>query len=588
MRLLPGTYRLAQPLTLRWPGLGNRVIRWCGPRRRVPRPVFSGGVQINGWQRTSPGSAVWSAPVPAGLATRQLYVDGVRAQRASGPVPVTLTSTSTGYTASAPTMASWRNPGAIELVYTGGDGYWGLRTGGLGGWTEPRCPVASISGTTITMAQPCWDNTDHRLERTSNQAWNLVGRQKLHVNPTSVENAFELLDTAGEWYLDAPKSTVYYLPRAGENLATANVVAPVLETLISARGTATAPIHHVVFNGLQFSYATWLRPSTPEGFSEVQATWTFTGTGAGNTQGLCTLVPGGTCPYGPWTKTPGNVSVQYAQRIRFTGNGFVHLGGAGLDLGKGVQNVTVQGNVFTDVSANGIQLGEVNNPKASTVDRVSRNRVVDNYLHHLPAEFDSGVAVFVGYADHTTISHNQISDVTYTGVSIGWGGWLDKIMQPGLPNYSNSNAVSNNLIFNHMLLLNDGGGVYVNGAQGSSLTNGLKITGNVIHDEKGQSNSKGVYTDNGAKFVTISGNALYNNPIDWTRRHRNWGGDTMWDPYLIENNLWMKQPPETTGGGVIIRNNTVITSPSQIPASITGNAGLEPAFRSLLTWRPVA
>ncbi len=62
----------------------------------------------------------------------------------------------------------------------------------------------------------------------------------------------------------------------------------------------------------------------------------------------------------------------------------------------------------------------------------------------------------------------------------------------------------------------------------------------------------------------------------------------MWDPYLIENNLWMKQPPETTGGGVIIRNNTVITSPSQIPASITGNAGLEPAFRSLLTWRPVA
>ena len=576
--LADGVYRLAQPLTLdaRDSGTGGHNVIWTAATGA--RPVISGGTRVTGWTRFDAAKNIWSAPVPTGLRTRQLYVNGVRAKRASGPLPVTVTKISTGYTTSAPTMDNWRNPKDIEFVYAAG----------LGGWTEPRCPVFAISPTKITMAQPCWDNTDHRLERTSNQAWNLVGRQKLHVNPTSVENAFELLDTAGEWYLDAPKSTVYYLPRAGENLATANVVAPVLETLISARGTATAPIHHVVFNGLQFSYATWLRPSTPEGFSEVQATWTFTGTGAGNTQGLCTLVPGGTCPYGPWTKTPGNVSVQYAQRIRFTGNGFVHLGGAGLDLGKGVQNVTVQGNVFTDVSANGIQLGEVNNPKASTVDRVSRNRVVDNNLHHLPAEFHSGVAVFVGYADHTTISHNQISDVTYTGVSIGWGGWLDKIMQPGLPNYSNSNAVTNNLIFNHMLLLNDGGGVYVNGAQGSSLTNGLKITGNVIHDEKGQSNSKGVYTDNGAKFVTISGNALYNNPIDWTRRHRNWGGDTMWDPYLIENNLWMKQPPETTGGGVIIRNNTVITSPSQIPASITGNAGLEPAFRSLLTWRPVA
>src|SRR6266511_2036400 len=179
--LLPGTYRLAQPLALdaQDSGTNGHTVAWTAAPGA--RPVFSGGVQINGWQRTSPGSAVWSAPVPAGLATRQLYVDGVRAQRASGPVPVTLTSTSTGYTASAPTMASWRNPGAIELVYTGGDGYWGLRTGGLGGWTEPRCPVASISGTPITMAQPCWDNSTRRVNRTdgSGRTVNLVGPSTL-------------------------------------------------------------------------------------------------------------------------------------------------------------------------------------------------------------------------------------------------------------------------------------------------------------------------------------------------------------------------------------------------------------------------
>src|SRR5439155_22371426 len=147
----------------------------------------------------------------------------------------------------------------------------------------------------------------------------------------------------------------------------------VQESLVAGRGTPTAPIQHVVFSGLQFSYATWLRPSTPEGFAEVQATWTLTGKGAGNTQGLCADVPGGTCPYGAWTKTPGNVTFAYARDIRFTGDGFVHLGGAGLDLGRGVQRATVQGCVFTDISANGVQLGEVDNPTATGADRATGN-----------------------------------------------------------------------------------------------------------------------------------------------------------------------------------------------------------------------
>jgi len=299
-------------------------------------------------------------------------------------------------------------------------------------------------------------------------------------------------------------------------------------------------------------------------------------------------VPGGTCPYGAWSKALGNVTFVYAQNIQLTGAGFAHLGGAGLILGKGTKNSTVSGTVFTDISANAIMVGDVHNPDAPTADRASGNRIVNNYLHHTPVEYHSGVPIFVGYAERTTISHNQISQVPYTGISIGWGGWLDKIEKPTLPNYSNRNAITNNLIFDHMLLLNDGGGVYVNGKTGPDLATGLRVSGNVIHDENGQSNSKGIYTDNGATNVTITNNGLYNNPIDWTRNHRNWGGNTQYDPLHIEGNFWMKEPPEKTGGGVTIVNNTVITSPSQIPRSITDNAGLEAAFRHLLTWQPAA
>jgi Right handed beta helix region len=576
--LADGTYQLAETLTMdaRDSGTGGHNVVWTAASGA--RPLISGGRQLTGWTRFDTARNIWSAAAPAGLRTRQLFVDGRRAQRANGPVPVRLTKTSRGYTTSAPTMDNWRNPKDIEFVYRAG----------LGGWTEPRCPVAAISPTAITMAQPCWDNTDRRPPRIPNQAWNLVGRPALHVLPTSVENAFELLDQAGEWYLDSAQNRVYYIPRAGEDLARAKVIVPVLERLLDARGTATASIHHVVFTGIQFSYGTWLRPSTAEGFSEIQATYTYTGTGAALTQGLCTNVPGGTCPYGAWSKTVANVTFVYADNIQFIGTGFAHLGGAGLTLGKGTKNSTVSGSVFTDISANAIQIADVHNPQAPAADRVSGNRIVNNYLHHTPVEYHSGVAVFVGYAERTTIAHNQISQTPYTGISIGWGGWLDKIQQPTLPNYSNRNAITNNLIFDHMLGLNDGGGVYVNGITGPDLARGLRVSGNVIHDENGQPNSKGIYTDNGATNVTITNNGLYNNPIDWTRNHRNWGGTTQYDPLHIEGNYWMREPPERTGGGVTITNNHVITSPSQIPATITDNAGLEPAFRHLLTWQPVA
>src|SRR5438874_411503 len=113
------------------------------------------------------------------------------------------------------------------------------RDSGTGGhrviWTAAAGAQPVISGGIPITG---WTKTNARLPRTSSQAWNLVGRPKLHTLPTLVDNAFELLDTPGEWYLDRSRNTVYYLPRSGENLVTARVVAPVLETLVSGQGTA--------------------------------------------------------------------------------------------------------------------------------------------------------------------------------------------------------------------------------------------------------------------------------------------------------------------------------------------------------------
>jgi hypothetical protein len=580
-----GFYRLSGPLALTAAdsGTGGHNVVWTADSSA--RPVLAGSVQVTGWTKLSSSSPVWVAQAPSGLSTRQVYVNGVRADRAHGALPASLTGqSSTGYTGGASTMAGWRNPSgakpALEFVYRGG----------LGAWTEPRCPVASISsGGAVTMAQPCWENSTNRACCFADgRAYNLVGRKGITEQPTSVENAFQFLSasTPGQWFLDQGDSELYYVPRSGEDITRADVEVPKLETLVSGTG-----VSHVVFNGLQFSYATWLGASGGNGFAEIQANYQVTGSDGAAAQGLCHIPPPsytlGRCPFGAWTQIPGNVSFTSDQNIQFTNNAFVHLGAAGLTLGDGSQHALVKGNVFTDISGNGIQLGNVDLPTATGSAQTSGNTVSDNHVFNLPVEFHGGIGIDSGYTAGDSVSHNQIDHTPYTAISQGWGGWPDKEKGAPQANFSHDNAIANNLIFNHMTLLNDGGGIYTQGITGSSLTNGEKVTGNVIHDQTGSGHV--IYTDNGCTFETIKGNAVYNNPSAqaWASTHTDYapGATTTKDPTDVENNYFQNPSSTTTGSGVTVANNTTITSPSQIPSSITANAGLEPAYQGLLSWQ---
>ncbi|MFJ7218978.1 fibronectin type III domain-containing protein [Amycolatopsis sp. NPDC098790] len=586
VHLAPGVFRLTEPLRLDARdsgGNGHRVI-WQGSGSGDTE--LNGGVRVTGWRPVPGRPGLFAAAAPRGLDnTRQLYVDGVREQRARGPLPVTVKATATGYTASADTLAHWRNPQDIEFVYTAGEALWNIQRDGLGQWTEPRCPLAAAEGTTITMAQPCWDNSTKRVlfPDIPGRSVNMVGPADLTNgrHPTYAENAFELLDTPGEWYLDRSAHVVYYLPKPGQDLRRADVEVPVLEKLVDARG-----IHDVAFRGLRYSYATWLTPSSPEGFSEIQAGYTITGANGWATQGLCQFVPGGTCPYASWTREPANVSVSHGQRVEFSDSVFAHLGGAGLDLIDGTKESQVRGDIFTDISGNGVQLGGVDKPTTDTDADVVRDiAVTDNHLYGLPREFHGGVPIVNGYTVRNTLSHNQIDHVGYSAISVGWGGWPDKIKQPATPNLSHDNTVSDNLIFDYMLMLDDGGGIYTQGITGTSLDDGEKVTGNVIHGQWGL--GKGVYTDNGNTYETIRGNVLYDmayaNVGTVHVDYRDGLGNN--DPTLTEGNYWEQGDRDKVDKGAITRGNKLLASPSDAPAAIVANAGLEPAYRGLLTRR---
>jgi hypothetical protein len=500
------------------------------------KPVISGGQPITGWSLHDRNKNIWQATVGTKLQTRQLYVNGVRAIRArsSGGLPGRVTQTATGYTTTDTSLQHWRNPSALEFVYTGASANSGAA------WVEPRCGVANISGavslTTILMKQPCYTNA--YAVKPSDQTITL---------PTYLENAYELLDQPGEWYLDHSAGVLYYLPRPGENMLTAMAIAPVIETLVSGSGTLEQPVHNIEFKGITFAYATWLQPSGNDGFVEVQANEHYVGSG------------------GELEFPQGNVSFQRAKALRFERDVFIHLGNAGLRMWNGSQDNVVIGNVFTDISATGVLIGDVQqgDPPIDT-----GNQVIDNDIHDVAVEYHGGVGLFGGWLANTIFSHNEIANLPYSGISLGWG-WSSYVSA------ANHNTIEDNLIHNVMQLLGDGGGIYLNG---QTIQPTSTVRGNYIHDQGDDAGA--IYPDEGSTNWDINNNVMALVPqwlFIWTPSIQNL---TIHDNYSDTSNI------TDAGTNITLSNNTVVTYGGNWPAAalyIMKHAGIEAMYQSIIT-----
>ncbi len=442
--------------------------------------------------------------------------------------------TDTGYTTTYPGMESWGNVSDIEFVYN-------IM------WTQSRVGVASISGKNITMKQPAFEMNQNKAG----------GGAIAPTVPTYIENAYELLDKPGEWYLDRSAGTIYYMPEAQQDMGTATVIAPVLETLIKGTGEIGNPVHNIQFEGLTFSYATWLRPNGEDGFAEIQANF-------------CRH-PAATIEMNwsmdTWVQTPGNIEFSYAKDVRFERNTFQHLGAGALHFGIGSQNNSVSGNTVCDISSTGIQIGggsaEDHHP-GNAESIVKNNKVTNNYIYNIGAEYKGGVGIWVGYAEGTKVAHNELTRLPYTGISVGWGwGAFDSDANPTT---SKDNKVTDNYIHDIMNTLMDGGGIYVLGAQP-----GLIISGNVVSD---QHNDYGaLYLDDGARYVTVQDNVVFNNVRNMIAKGLN---------HVISNNFWDKDFDNMYWQqNSVLENNTVVDD-RNFPLAIINKAGIEYDYQDLL------
>ncbi len=596
--LQEGTFRLSRPLTLSPDDSGQRGGTVTYRAAPGATPVVSGAVSVSGWKLYDRTLGIYRARVPkvrkaSGTASypdsRQLYVNGRRATRARSQQYPDVTRTAGGYQASDGTMAHWREPSALEAVTTTQ-------------WKTMRCGVQKIEGSEITMRQPCWTNAN-----VFPPPWNfqLLSRW---------ENAYELLDKKGEWFLDQRKGWLYYIPRVGEVLAKANVELPVLETLVEGTGTANNPISDIIFKGITFSYATWLSPSGANGYASDQSGFHLNGFGhKPNTIG-----------HDPNSvRTPGNVSFRYAHRITFSRNTFRHLGAVGLDFGVGSQDNEIIGNRFSDISSAAIQVGGVARSDAHPANKkqvVQNNTISHNTIRGIGREFYDAAGIYIGFSARTLVSHNQISEVPWSGVALGWGwGLYDQGSFSGLPGAKSGewgtyaepttnrdNRVVNNRISHFLQVLWDGGAIYTNGAQGTSLSNGLTLSGNVMTDKRVKAGGNVIYTDGGSRYITISNNVLLNNPIGETDfgpcdvsdalslcgiaipYGSDRGGCLPYGDFIYKSNYWQhpvpffyfltcNRPPYPVN--VTDSGNRVVTGLSDVPRAILKRAGPTAAYR---------
>ena len=468
-------------------------------------PILSGGKPVTGWQPDQQGR--WKAPAPVDD-FRQLYVNGARATRARGKPPAGLElAGENGYKTTDVDMANWKNPADLELCYA-------IE------WTHSRCKVQSIKRegdkAIITMLQP------HFTQAKTKAGVDVLTPPRanyMHI-AVEIENALELLDEPGEWYLDRKTKTVYYMPRQGEDMTKAEVIAPAVEKLVELRGTPDRPVHNIRFVGITFEHGSWLLPNAI-GFVDVQANFFLGWKNPMKRDGSLLSV------HNEEIKSPSNIVCHAAKSVRFERCTFTRLGSGAIDLECGAQDNTIAGCRFYDISGSAVQVGDVRKDDHHPDDPrkiVKNNAVVNNYIHDVAVEYQGGVGVFVGYTEGTVIAHNEIASLPYSGMSVGWG-WGEEDAGGG-PNYqpyryatptpSKNNRIEYNHIHGVMNQSADGGAVYMLGNMPGSV-----IRGNHIHDNGHPGMNRwlrasgfpgGVYLDEGSGFIEITGNLVYRVP----------------------------------------------------------------------------
>jgi hypothetical protein len=477
-----GVFRLTRTLEFTPEDSGTEACPVTYRAASGEKPVISGGREVSGWKEvTVAGKRLWAAEIAdvrdGKWYFRQLWSGDQRRTLARNPnqgffrisaVPdmdpkASYQTAQKRFQFAPGEIARWENLDDVEVV---------LATF----WVSVRRHIAAVD-TDARMVTLEYPNT-HRLTDGFGNPPELARYY--------AENAFELLDSPGEFYLNRKTGVLYYMPMPGEKVGATRMVAPVLEQLVNVEGDPRtgAFVEYVHFRGLTFAHAEWWMPrNDPSGFYQRQ----------------------GSAP------VPGAIRFYGARHCAFEACTVAHVSQHAIHFSRGCERNRVVGCEIFDTGTGGIRVGEADRngriaPDAKgvihdlPVEETHHMEITDNHIYSGGRLFHGSHGIWIGPSYGNMVAHNHVHDYYYSGISVGWTWGTGK-----------SVARDNIIEYNHVHdigqgWLNDMGAIYTLGSQPGTV-----IRYNVLHDVRHSAYiGRGVYFDEGSSNMLVEKNLIYN------------------------------------------------------------------------------
>ena len=245
-------------------------------------------------------------------------------------------------------------------------------------WSVSRIPIKNI------------DRTQKIVTLTGSTAgtpWFTLGSDNWY----RLENVAESDRSPGDWYLDRSTWQLEYTPLTGEDVSSAEIIAPRLPWVMRILGDSSSGKYaeHLHFRGITFAHNNWNVPSTGHSVGQGES------------------------------DLDGAISAKLARHVLLENCVVRHTGTYGVNFGAGCSDCRLESTELFDLAAGGVKLGSWDTEFSPNL--WSSNCVVrDCLIGHGGRVHPAGIGVWIGFASSNIITHNEVLDFYQCGISAGW------------------------------------------------------------------------------------------------------------------------------------------------------------------------
>ena len=577
-----GTYRQTEPVKFDTKDSGKGDSRIIYQAYQDEVPVISGAVAVTGWEKYN--DKLYVASLDRDYKLRNFYVNDHRANMGSKGV-----SAQGGY-------------GNYSVRAGQADWAWdsGQKSDGIK-YKESELPkitknlddLECVNGTTWNENIVC--SRDIKYENGSfvflmQQPYGAIAQTPGWGAGFStggwhtLYNAFEFVNSPGQFYFDKTDHKIYYYPLQGEDMSSADAEAPIAESLIQISGESTnSRVKNLSFRGITFAHTDYQLTKVGEshGKATCQAAQSYTAFADSNWH---------TKRYEMADTLAAMIQVTSADSIEFTGNVIKHCGADGIQMTNDVINSKINGNFVTDITSSGITvshpqhvyIGDKTNSNHEKfpvgVEGVCKNiEICDNLLYNISVVHGFGgcAAITVYYGDTVKVLRNQVENTAYNGIHLGWG-WC---------NFKDSttcrdNQICYNRVINCLNRLHDSGGIYTIGQMPGTIINENYIQG--IPAGGPGAPTYGLHNDEGTAYIEENDNVLeIDKNVTYTINCEDYGQKhdlTILRTYASVNKMGKNPPSSRIDTPIVISDN--VWPARQYEVCL--NSGLQDDFRYLM------